>query len=421
MHAFVSHRGSSSTRLAQAFALVWLLGCTALIATPVQGQATETRTAVADKVAKALSARLEQLVESGEVPGASAAVILPDGTQVTATAGYADKETKEPMTAEHRLFAGSIGKTHFAALAVDLLQTGKLKLEDPVSKYLGKTDWYGKLPNADKLTIAHLMRHQSGLPRYVLQQQIWQDLLADPDKVFTAGERVAYVFDMPAVHEPGEGWAYSDTNYIVLGAVIGNILNEEMDEAIEDAIDGTVYDSVVERILQPHQLADTVTGDKREIEGLAQGYDVLFRGLGMPERMVKDGKFAINPQFEWCGGGFVTTPLDLARWARLNYTGQLFKHDYLALMQKDAATADPRMGGELHYGLGVMIRQTPQGKLLGHDGVFPGYVSSMGYFPEQEIAAAIQINTDNGRALGMPSYAFLAELVRIAKEAQAAK
>lgn len=371
-----------------------------------------------EKVAAALRARLEQLVESGEVPGASVAVILPDGSEVAAVAGLADKAASRAVTPDDRFCAGSVGKTFFAAMAVDLLTSGKLSLDDHVSKYLGETDWYPQVPHADELTIAHLMRHQSGLPRYVMQEQLWRDLVANPDKVWTPADRLAYIREMPAIHETGQGWAYSDTNYIVLGAVLEKIVAG--DQAAADKQDGSIaYAYLQKHVLDPHHLDEIIAADHREIAGMAQGYGTLFGELGVPELSLAEGKFAFNPQFEWCGGGFITTPRELARWARLNYTGQTFKQEYLPLMLEGAAQADPRMGGNLRYGLGVMIRDTPAGTWLGHDGVYPGYLTSMGYYPDKQIAAAFQVNTDNGRALRKAQVLLLTELVLIAEKAAA--
>ena len=73
------------------------------------------------------------------------------------------------------------------------------------------------------------------------------------------------------------------------------------------------------------------------------------------------------------------------------------------------------LGPGRSYGLGVIVSETDEGILLGHDGFMPGYISAMGYFPEHRIAVAFQMNTDNGRAAGKPLYRWLAELAGIAR------
>ena len=81
---------------------------------------------------------------------------------------------------------------------------------------------------------------------------------------------------------------------------------------------------MTKRILRPFKLNDTVPADSRRVPGLVQGYagpDNPFGGAD--EMIVKDGQFAINPQFEWTGGGLAVTAEDLARWAKLLYEGKV--------------------------------------------------------------------------------------------------
>ncbi len=74
------------------------------------------------------------------------------------------------------------------------------------------------------------------------------------------------------------------------------------------------------------------------------------------------------------------------------------------------------LGQEAEYGIGVMKRPSRAGQMLGHDGVFPGYHSTMGWFPESGMAAAFQINTDDMRSARRPLNSVIAEFVRIARE-----
>ncbi|GAG29982.1 unnamed protein product, partial [marine sediment metagenome] len=251
-----------------------------------------------------------------------------------------------------RMMSASIGKTYFAAMAIDLIQQGKLRLDDRLSKFLADEDWFDRIPNSNELTIELLMRHQSGIPRYILNRKVWGDIMSDPDKKWRPGDQLTYIYDSAPLHPAGKGWAYSDTNYILLGLVL-------------EKISGTgVYQYVNEKFLVPHKLTDTVPNNRREIPGLIQGYAKMFQGFGVPERVIEDGKFVFNPAMEWCGGGFACTSLDLARWAQLYFSGELFDNDYLELLQRDAALAT-MLGKGTRYGLGVMIRPSKLGEYLG--------------------------------------------------------
>ena len=350
---------------------------------------------------------LIELIETRGLPGASAALVLADGTELAVAVGFADVETEREMTPDDRLLSGSIGKTYVTAAAHHLVHAGKLSFDDRAADHLGDEDWYSRLPNAADVTIRQLLRHQTGMPRYVFENEFWSVALSDPERVWKPSELLAYVLDREPLFAAGEGWAYADTNYIVLGMIL-------------ERVSGTAfYDYVRANLLEPHDLADTVPSDSRRIPGLAQGYVGMFRNLGLPGRALEDGTFVINPQFEWCGGGYANTPADLARWARILFSGEAFDAPYLETMLDTVAA--PALGPGKEYGLGVMVSHSELGELRGHDGVMVGFLSTMGYLPEHDLALALQLNTDDMRAVGRPLVDVMLDLALIAvEEAEAA-
>jgi D-alanyl-D-alanine carboxypeptidase len=355
--------------------------------------------------AQDLQARLQAVLDGykagGSFPGASAAVSLPDGRVITLVVGEADTTRHTPMTPEGRMLEGSVGKTYFAALAMRLVHEGKLDLDAPVSRYLGDRPWYPRIPNAADITVRNLMTHTSGVMRYEFKEAFTRDLTAQPDRRWQPEELVAYILDEAPSFAPGQGWEYSDTNFILLGMAM-------------EAITGRpCYELIREQILEPLGLRNTVPSDSRRIPGLIQGYAGPGNPFGGTDAMLMgDGRFAINPQFEWAGGGFAGTPADLARWARLLYTGRAFDADLLPVML-DGVPA--RLGPGTRYGLGVILTETPVGLAEGHSGFFPGYLTEMAYFPDLDVAAAIQVNTSWARALGRRSPK--AVMVDLAREA----
>jgi D-alanyl-D-alanine carboxypeptidase len=340
-----------------------------------------------------LQARLQAVLDAyaaqGSFPGASAAVSLPDGRMITVVVGEADTTRHTPMTAEARMLAGSVGPTYFSALAMRLVGEGKLDLDAPVSRYLGDRPWYARIPNAAGITVRHLMTHTSGVMRYEFKEAFTRDLTAQPDRRWRPEDLVAYILDETPSFAPGQGWEYSDTNYILLGMAM-------------EAITGRpCYDLIREQILEPLGLEGTVPSDSRRIPGLVQGYAGPGNPFGGTDPvLLDDGRFVINPQFEWAGGGFASTPTDLARWARLLYTGHAFDPELLPTLL-DGVPA--RLGPGTRYGLGVILTETAAGVAEGHSGFFPGYLTEMAYFPDLDVAAAIQVNTSWPQALGRRS------------------
>ena len=363
-----------------------------LAATVVSGQTTNTTA-----LKTALQLKLDEWHKAGSFPGATLGVVLPNGESFDLAVGFSDRENKTPMKATDRMPAGSVGKTFAAATALQLIKEGKLNLDDKIEKYLGGEQWFPRLPNAKDITVRQLMNHTSGLVRYEFKEQFTKDLTTNPDKVWKPAELVSYLLDEKAPFEAGKGWDYSDTNYIVLGMIIEKVTGRKF------------YDEANRRLLKPLKLTDTIPQDGPRLKGVVQGYAGPNNPFGGTDAMLVNGKFTVNPQFEWTGGGYVSTAHDLARWAKMFYEGKAFSPDLLP--QVVDGVAAPMLGRESKYGLGAIIRKTSIGTSYGHSGFFPGYMTDMMYFPEQKIAVAVQVNTSVGRSLGKPLSRVLVEVV----------
>src|SRR5262249_26570801 len=147
-------------------------------------------------------------------------------------AGLSDREQKIPMRPEDRLLAGSVGKTFVSATALQLVHEGKLALDDRIESFLGEEEWFERLPNASDTRVRRLMRHTSGLVRYGLNGRFLAALTRDPDRVGKPAEEIAYLFDSHAPFAAGEGWEYSDTNYIVLGMIVERVTGAKLFDEI---------------------------------------------------------------------------------------------------------------------------------------------------------------------------------------------
>jgi D-alanyl-D-alanine carboxypeptidase len=281
------------------------------------------------------------------------------------------------------------------------VKEGKIGLDDKVSKYLGKEPWFNRLPNANDITVRQLMNHTSGLVRYEFKDEFTKYLTEHPMKVWTPEERLAYLLDEKPPFAAGKGWDYSDTNYIVLGMIIERVTGREF------------YAEADRRVIRKLKLKDTIPQAGPVMKGVIQGYAGPDNPFGGKDAMIDNGKFVINPQLEWTGGGYASTALDLARWAKLMYEGKAY--DSSLLPQVLDGVSAPMLGRETKYGLGVIIRKTQAGTSYGHSGFFPGYLTDMMYFPEQKIAIALQVNTSVGKDLGKPLGRELVELFETIK------
>jgi D-alanyl-D-alanine carboxypeptidase len=365
---------------------------------PCYAQSTPALAPAKVSLEQSLQQKLNEFHAAGKFPGATAGFALPDGKSFALAVGHSSIEPKVTMTPAHLLLQGSVGKTYVAAVAMQLVQEKKLGLDDKIEKYLGSEKWFSRLPNARDITVRMLMNHTSGLVRYEFKEQFTKDLTADAGRVWKPEELVSYILDTAPPFAAGQGWDYSDTNYIVLGMIIEKLTGK------------TYYSELSRRILKPFKLTHTVPTDSRAIPGLSQGYAGKENPFGGQDAMIADGKMIINPQFEWTGGGIASTASDLARWASLLYQGKVFDHSLLTTMLEGVPA---KLGPEAKYGLGVIIRPTPLGISYGHSGFFPGYIAEVVYFPEIKTAIAVQVNTSVPRATPRSLRAFITELAQV--------
>lgn len=355
----------------------------------VAGLAPAQKPVVASGIAilkKELQTKLDEWHKAGKFPGATLGVVLADGESFGLAVGYSDRDAKTPMKPDDRMLAGSTGKTFAAAVAFQLVKEGKIGLDDKIETYLGKEAWFNRLPNAKDVTIRMLMNHTSGLVRYEFKKEFTDFLTANPMKVWTPEERLAYLFDAKAPFEAGKGWDYSDTNYIVLGMIIERLTGKKF------------YDEARRRLIKPLKLNDTIAQESPVMKNVVQGYAGPANPFGGKDRMIENGKFVVNPQLEWTGGGWASTGHDLARWAKMYFEGKAF--DASLLPQVLDGVSAPMLGRDTKYGLCVIIRNTAAGTSYGHSGFFPGYVTDMMYFPDKKIAVAVQVNTSAPQTLG---------------------
>ena len=350
-----------------------------------------------DEIIVAVNIKLDSIWKESNAPGISLSVVFPNGKAETFTRGFADVEKGIKMTSSTKMLGGSTGKVFYSVVALQLIEEGKLKLDEPIFNTMSDYSWFGKLPNAKQLTVRSLMRHETGIPRYVFSEAFQADVLKDVDRVWKPEELLSYIFDEKPQFEVGKSFAYSDTNYIVLCMLI------------EKVTGNTLYHEVQKRVLDKAGLKNVIPQTSRTYKNIAQGYnakdDAFFPGLQFDE----NGRSNFNLQFEWAGGGLVITSHDLAVLGKLIYEGKMF--DYSLLEEYFKGIDAGKMGGK--WGLGVHIREAPNGKIYGHSGFMPGYVTNMLYFEKYKFAISCQINTsDRSRMSIMRHFSSISNLIK---------
>jgi len=328
----------------------------------------------------AVEQKLSELCEISEAPGMNFSIIYPDGEQKNYSSGYADIEKGEMMSPEHCMFSGSIGKTYAIAVIAQLVDEGSIDLNRKFIEYFPDVDWLRKLPNINDFTVLDLMQHRSGLPRYAFKEGVWETAKMNPAKVWSYNDRLFFVIGDTAVHPAGEGFAYSDTGYLLLAMLIEKITGKYY------------YDALQERVIDPMELNETFAADQRTFPNSANTYskEAIFQ---MPGAVFVDGVCKFNPQLENAGGGYVNTTSDLAKWVKLYYEGAPFSDKMKTVIQTISPDGANVYEG-WNCGAGIFILDSKYGPAYGHTGLMVGIRSIMMYFPEYDIAAALQMNTD---------------------------
>lgn len=323
-----------------------------------------------------LAEMLEKERATQEMPGLRAAVRLGDGRIVTAAVGLADKEAGTPLDDTVGMPGGSTGKTFVAALAMLLVEDGVLSLDDPVSKWLGETDWFRRLPNSDTMRVRHLLSHSAGIKDYIdtvkFQFSMIGRVIRHGSAKYEPEELIAFVLDKKPLFAPGEGYHYSDAGYLVLGRLI------------ETASGRNYYELLTERILAPQQLDEIRPADRSILTGITPGY------MGGSSNLKKDGRMKFDPSSEWTGGGLITNPTMLVRFFGALAEGRVVRPGSLAAMI-ESGWHDPETPG-FHYGFGLFVRDG--GESWGHGGLWPGYRSRIMHYSRTGMTVAVQTNRD---------------------------
>ena len=341
-----------------------------------------------------------------KVYGVNVAIITPDGKEHTASAGLENRFKQDPLTADKVMLAGSTGKVLFSAVALMLVDEGVLDLDAPISKWIADEAWFSRLPNGDDITIRMLMNHSSGLINHVEHEDFLADfkvLMAEnPDNSVSTVESLAYLLDKEPLFEAGSAMAYSDTNYILMAYIVEKITGRSF------------YDLIEERILKPQGFKNIYAQRSRDIPNLATGHLTrgtnLF-GLDSDTNMNEDGELLFNPSFEYGGGGYAATAVELARLAKKLYVERLVTDTQFGEMSKTLTLAEGP-GFRIGYGLGFMTYQTPFGFAVGHSGYMPGYRSEMFYFEEDKVIVAITANQSQGFNATMMAFTIADEYMK---------
>jgi CubicO group peptidase (beta-lactamase class C family) len=302
-------------------------------------------------------ARMEQIIQANVPKQFMGTVLVAQDGKVLLDKGYgfANLEWEIPNTPTTKFRLGSVTKQFTAASILLLEERGKLKVEDPVKKYMpdAPAAW-------DKITIFHVLTHTSGIPSFTgfPDYQPTEAIPTTPEKL------VARFRDKPLEFEPGTKWNYSNSGYVLLGYLIEKISGQKYSEFVQ------------QNIFTPLGMKDSgYDSNSAVIAHRAAGYS------RSPNGPVNTGYIDMTIPFS--AGALYSTTEDLLRWEQGLFGGKVLTAASLAKMTTPFKQ-------DYAFGLGV---STSNGhKMIAHDGGIEGFNTSLAYYPDDKLVVAVLAN-----------------------------
>jgi CubicO group peptidase (beta-lactamase class C family) len=294
-------------------------------------------------------------------PGAAVLILHEGKVLYRGAVGRKNLHTAQPLHTGTRFCIGSITKTFTAAAMLSLVADHRLALQDTLAKF------FPTFPHGGEITLAQLLDHTSGI------SDAWE---ANPAEPLPPAKLMTILQTLPLDFPPGTQWRYSNSGYLVLGAVLEQVTGKPWDEAIRA------------QILQPLQLRETgcSEGEQPGAPGAAVGYSQDAEGRVVPAPL-------INLRGYGTAGGLISTVDDVGTFLQALLKGRLIPKPLVKMMLEERST---QSGQPVGYGLGVMVGKVRGAPVQEHNGSIEGYASHWIYFPEQKIAVIVLANTDGG-------------------------
>ncbi|WP_280263337.1 serine hydrolase domain-containing protein [Nocardia wallacei] len=337
-----------------------LIGCVVLAVAACSGDTGDPAPAPATR-AEIVRGDLDDLLGIGAV--GALATLTEDGRTTTLAAGTADLRTGQPVSADRpqHVRVGSVAKTFVAAIVLQVVDEGRVRLDEPIDTYLPGL-LTGDGVDGRAITVRQLLQHRSGLPEVSEDPEIEEYRAGRSGRTFTPDEEVAIALRRPAKFAPGSRYEYTNTNFIVAAILVERITGRPYAEELRT------------RILTPLEL----TGTYLPATGELDLRDPHPRGYSDNDGYRTDVT-RIEPSVPWAAGALVSTGADLNRFYTALDRGEVVPADRLREMLDGVPMGSDLFARGRYYGLGLMYGQLPCGiRYLGHDGGIDGFIAISG-------------------------------------------
>lgn len=320
-------------------------------------------------VAGDIDSYLNSLVAEKKLSGA--VLVAKDGVTIASkAAGIANKATGAPIVLNTKFNLGSMNKMFTAVAIAQLAQARRLSFDDPIRKHLPD---YPNKEVADKVTIHQLLTHTSGMGMY------WNDkFMAQRERLLTVAAHLPLFASDPLLFSPGEKFQYSNSGYMVLGAIIEKVSGRDY------------YSYVQEHIYKPAGMIDTGFYEPgKEIPNLAIGYSKMSPD-GKQLEEAQDNTSTREVRGGPAGGGYSTVG-DLVKFHVALRSYKLLNEEFTKLV----TTGKVDTGGPIgRYAYGFGDKMFDGRHIVGHNGGAPGIAANFEMYPELGYTSVVLMNSD---------------------------
>jgi D-alanyl-D-alanine carboxypeptidase len=312
---------------------------------------------------------VREVLNIDAIPGAIVGAWVPSRGEWTAALGLADRETGEEIVTTDLMRIGSVTKSFTATLVLQLVDEGKLGLDDPLA------DFFPWVENSQNVTVRMLLNHTSGIIDDYQNPAFWDIASTDPLYKWQPEELVRASMAMKPGVVLGVDNNYSNSNYVLLGMIAEQVTGKRLADAMK------------EYIFEPLGLADTVFPDGPEFPGEHSHSYVLVSEKGE----LMDMTSGIDPSITWAAGANISALEDMKVWTRALGTGELLTQETQEqrLQWVDVPGAEGA-GVGYQYGLGIL----KLGDFIGHNGEFSGFQASAFYLPSEDATFVVMVNSN---------------------------
>ena len=320
-------------------------------------------------ISNTLNHRLQDVLDAAVADTGTAGAVLSvksPSFQWTGSSGFSNLDTKTAMTSADMLRIASMTKTFVSVVVQKLSEEGKLSLDDKMAQYLSAAD---RISHGSEITIRRLLNMTSGIYDYTDSDDYNDEVERNPHRSpWTPEEILEYVYKEKAVFSPGEGWEYSNTNYILLDMLV-------------KAVSGTSLAAEMRRIIHaPLGLGNTFMEIQEPREGGFGG--LIVRGYENDEEDVTEIQDALGLG----DGGLISDAQGVAKFLQALFVDKVLLSAASLNQMRDFHASEA-------YGLGLELRKTQFGDAWGHSGGSCGFEGDMLYLPESDVIFVLLTNT----------------------------